>query len=118
MHTCVDCRDGHDAGGGGSALPVAEPPVRGGVHERAQLPARLQHGGLPVGGLQVARHGAQVLLQEDLLIPGTVPNLPLRSLVRSSSVSAARRRLSLLVTRALALVSLSSTYVRTALLVC
>jgi hypothetical protein len=50
-------------------VPFAEPPIRGRVHEGAQLPARLQHRGVPMGRLQVARrHGAQVLLQEALLI--------------------------------------------------
>lgn len=61
------CRDGDDEGGGGEALRVAEPQVRGRVHEEEQLRARLHDRGLPVGGVQVPRHRAQVLLQEALL---------------------------------------------------
>jgi len=60
-------RDGAGAGGGGTALPVAEPQVRGRLHEQPELRGRVQDGGLPVGRVQVARHRAQVLLQAALL---------------------------------------------------
>jgi hypothetical protein len=100
-------RDGDDVGGGGEALPFAEPPVRGRVHEGAQLPARLQNRGIPMGRLQVARHGTQVLLQEALLIldhpaercydlDGTVVsipfNLPLYGVVAVVACSISRVR--------------------------
>ena len=49
------------------ALPVAEPQVRGRLHELPELRGRVQDGGLPVGRVQVARHRAQVLLQAALL---------------------------------------------------
>ncbi|KAG2567520.1 hypothetical protein PVAP13_7NG359216 [Panicum virgatum] len=41
--------DGAGAGGGGAALPIAEPQVRGRLHELPELRGRVQDGGLPVG---------------------------------------------------------------------
>uniref|UniRef100_A0A0E0NI32 Uncharacterized protein n=1 Tax=Oryza rufipogon TaxID=4529 RepID=A0A0E0NI32_ORYRU len=61
-------RDGDDQGGGGEALPVAEPQVQGHVREQQQLRQRVQDGELPRRRVQVARPRAQVLLQEGLLV--------------------------------------------------
>ena len=62
------CRDGDDAGGGGAALRVAEPQVRGRLHEEEQLRARVPDGGLPLRRVQAPRrHPAQVLLHQGLL---------------------------------------------------
>jgi hypothetical protein len=41
------CRAGDDQGGGGEALPVAEPPVQGPVHEQQQLRQRVPDRELP-----------------------------------------------------------------------
>ena len=61
------CRDGAGDGGGGEALPVAEPPLQGPVREQQQLRQRLPDRELPRRRVQDGGRHPQVLLQEDLL---------------------------------------------------